>query len=103
MEGKYANIIIDISHEKIDRPFQYLIPHNLKDKIGIGTCVTVPFGTGNHLRKGYVVEITDQAEYEVSKIKSIADIEDKDITVEADYITLAAWIREQYGDRKSVV
>ncbi len=97
MEGKYANIIIDISHEKIDRPFQYLIPHNLKDKIGIGTCVTVPFGTGNHLRKGYVVEITDQAEYEVSKIKSIADIEDKDITVEADYITLAAWIREQYG------
>ncbi len=97
MEGKYANIIIDISHEKIDRPFQYMIPQELKDKIGIGTCVTVPFGAGNHLRKGYVVGITDEAEYDVSKLKSITDIEEKDITVEADYIKLAAWIREQYG------
>ena len=24
--GRYANIIIDISHEKVDRTFQYKIP-----------------------------------------------------------------------------
>ena len=26
----YANIIIDISHEKLDRPFQYRVPEELK-------------------------------------------------------------------------
>lgn len=97
MEGKYANIIIDISHEKVDRPFQYAIPPELKENITAGACVTVPFGTGNHLRKGYVIEITDKAEFAPDKIKSIAFIEEKDITAEAVYIRLAAWMKEQYG------
>ena len=29
----YANVIIDISHEKVDRPFQYRIPDALLGKI----------------------------------------------------------------------
>ena len=29
MTGRFANIIVDISHEKVDRPFQYLIPNEL--------------------------------------------------------------------------
>ena len=30
---KFANIIVDISHEKLDRPFGYIIPKELEDKI----------------------------------------------------------------------
>ena len=33
IEGIYANIIIDISHEKVDRLFQYRIPKPLLGKI----------------------------------------------------------------------
>ena len=29
----FANIIVDISHEKLDRPFGYIIPKELEDKI----------------------------------------------------------------------
>lgn len=29
MAEQYADIIIDISHEKVDRPFQYRIPAEL--------------------------------------------------------------------------
>ena len=39
----FANIIIDISHEKVDRPFQYRIPERLLGKVDIGSCVSVPF------------------------------------------------------------
>ena len=28
----YANIIVDISHEKLDKPFQYRIPEELEGK-----------------------------------------------------------------------
>ena len=42
MAYQYADIIIDISHEKVDRPFQYRIPTQLAEEITAGTCVTVP-------------------------------------------------------------
>ena len=48
----YANIIIDISLEKLDRTFQYLIPEMLADQIHPGTPVEVPFGNGNRHMRG---------------------------------------------------
>ena len=41
-EGRYANIIIDISHEKVDRPFQYKIPASLAGILEPGSSVMVP-------------------------------------------------------------
>ena len=67
----YANIIIDISLEKLDRTFQYLIPEMLADQIHPGTPVEVPFGNGNRHMRGYVVEVTDQPEFDVSRMKSV--------------------------------
>lgn len=97
MEGKYANIIIDISHEKVDRTFQYVIPESLRGSIKIGCQVSVPFGAGNHLRKGYVTGITDRNEYPPDKLKSIAGLEEKSVRAEERSIQLAAWMKEQYG------
>ncbi len=95
--AKYANIIIDISHEKLDRTFQYVIPGNLSGRVEIGSCVSVPFGAGNHLRKGYCIGLTDRAEYAPEKLKEIAAVEEKSVQAEDRYIRLAAWMREQYG------
>lgn len=96
-QGRYANIIIDISHEKVDRAFQYKIPEELKGKIEEGMCVQIPFGTGNHLRQGYVVEVTDRAQFPDEKQKMIAGIVTGSMPVEADAIKLAAWMKEKYG------
>ena len=68
----YANIIIDISHEKVDKTFQYRIPERLRQQVLVGTLVEVPFGAGNHLRKGYVVGLTEEAEFDTGRIKEIA-------------------------------
>ena len=32
----YADIIVDISHEKLDKSFQYLVPEKLKEEIQVG-------------------------------------------------------------------
>ena len=53
-QGVYANVIVDISQEKLDRPFQYRIPDELKGKITAGTAVIVPFGAGNRELAAYV-------------------------------------------------
>ncbi len=96
-QGRYANIIIDISHEKVDRTFQYKIPKELEGKIEAGMCVQIPFGAGNRLRQGYVIEVTDQAEFPDEKQKEVAGIVTGSMPVETDAIKLAAWMKENYG------
>lgn len=97
MGFRYANIIIDISHEKVDRPFQYRIPEALQDALHVGMAVTVPFGRGNSRRTGYVVELTNKAEYEPSKLKEIEAAVTDSVSVEDNLVRLAAWMKEHYG------
>ena len=96
-EGRYANIIVDISHEKVDRPFQYKIPASLAGILEPGSSVMVPFGQGNRLRRGYVIEITERAEFPPGKMKEISHMMEGDVSVEADAIKLASWIKHTYG------
>ena len=92
---KYANIIIEISHEKVDRPFQYRIPDALRGKIEAGMYVIVPFGAGNRELGGYVTELTDTPAYEVEKLKDILCISDQGVLVRGNQIRLASWMRER--------
>ena len=41
----YADIIVDISHEKLDRSFQYRVPLEMEDEIQVGMVVTIPLET----------------------------------------------------------
>ena len=93
----YANIIIDISLEKLDRTFQYLIPEMLADQIYPGTPVEIPFGNGNRHMRGYVVDVTDQPEFDVSRMKSVLRVVREGIPIEGQLIALAAWMRENFG------
>lgn len=96
-QGRYADVIIDISHEKVDRPFQYRIPDELLGRLEIGMCVQIPFGAGNKLRTGYVIGITDQNEFPEERIKSLCGVVTQQVSAQADAIRLAAWMRETYG------
>ncbi len=93
----YAKIIVDISHEKLDKGFDYRIPENLKDKIFPGVLVNIPFGKGNRHIQGYVLEIKETASYDETKIKDIANVVEKSIPIESRLITLAWYIKENYG------
>lgn len=97
MENKFADVIIDISHEKVDRPFQYRIPEKMRQNLAIGMCVRIPFGKGNKLRTGYVVDITDTPDYPEEKIKEIEQIVTENLPMEARSIELAGWMKRQYG------
>ena len=93
----YADIIVDISHEKLDKSFQYLVPEKLKEEIQVGMVVSIPFGRGNHVRKGYVVGISDEPKVKGIQLKSVAGIENDQETTESRLIALAGWMKENYG------
>lgn len=97
MGFRFANIIIDISHESVDRTFQYRVPGELSDRIQTGQQVYIPFGQGNRQRRGYVVGLTDQAEFDEARLKEVAGIVQGSVTAQSRLIWLAWWMKERYG------
>ena len=93
----YASVIIDISHEKLDRTFQYRIPEQLLPEITAGVQVLIPFGNGKAPRKGYVVEVTEKAEFDPEKTKEIIDVVRGSVSLASQQIRLAWWMKERYG------
>lgn len=94
---KFADVIIDISHENLDRMFQYKIPRELEQILQVGMQVEIPFGNAHKNRKGYVVGIRNEADYPVEKMKEIAGIVTGSISVESRLLALAWWMKERYG------
>ena len=74
MRIMYADVIIDISHEKLDKTFQYIIPAKLEETLEVGMLVRVPFGRGNAMRDAYVIDITEEPSFDVAKMKCIDSI-----------------------------
>lgn len=93
----FADIIIDISSEKLDRSFQYRVPEELEKEIKVGMVVSIPFGNGNQLRKGYVTGLTREPKVDPARLKNICGISSAEETTESRLIALAAWMRENYG------
>ena len=93
----YADIIIDISSDKLDRSFQYCVPAHLEQEIKLGMVVSIPFGNSNQLRKGYVTGLSQEAKVDPSILKEIAGCCSAEETTESRLIALAAWMKENYG------
>lgn len=93
----YADIIVDISHENLDKTYQYAIPDELLDRAKVGALVKVPFGKGNRFIKGYIVGLSEVPNWDPARIKPIAEVEENGLVIESQLIQLAYWIKDNYG------
>ena len=94
---KYANIIVNISNENLDRTFQYIIPSPLQSVVEIGSLVRIPFGKSNRIIEGYVIDIVNTPEFDKDKLKEVIDVIVDSKVTESRLIKIAAFIRENYG------
>ncbi|MCR4891193.1 MAG: primosomal protein N' [Lachnospiraceae bacterium] len=96
---KYADVILEISHEKLDRPFQYRIPGALEERAVPGAKVRIPFGKGNREILGYIVDVTDRRDVDEDKLKDLLDVvaSEEEFGPEQQLISLAAWMKRHYG------
>ncbi len=97
MSDLYADIIVDISHESLDRTFQYRIPPRFAEEVFPGVEVTIPFGTGNRVLSGYVISVSETPAIEPHRIKDITDVPKNRNSASATLIQLADYIRKTYG------
>lgn len=92
---KFAGVIVDISHEQLDKIFQYIIPDELLHRVEIGCRVKIPFGRTT--RTGYVVDISEEAEIEPDRIKPLIEVITESVTIDGKLIRLANWMKNYYG------
>lgn len=93
----YADIVIDIAVEKLDKTFQYKIPEALSGLVEPGSIVEVPFGKGDRIIRGYVMNVGNKAVFDPAKIKEIRSLVKDSSFVEEDLIKLAGWMKKSYG------
>lgn len=93
----YAKVIVDITHEKLDKVFEYSIPSHLEGVLQIGTEVVVPFGRGNKETRGYIVGFEKVCEYAPERIKPVLKMAEGSRAIESRLVALAAWMKEYYG------
>ena len=93
----YADIIVDISHENLDKIYQYRIPDELLSQVSIGVQVNIPFGMGNRTIKGYVIGISEVPNFDPSRIKPISSIVTNAVAIENKLISLAYFIKNNFG------
>lgn len=93
----YADIIVDITHEKLDKVFQYSIPSELEGVLQIGMEVVIPFGRSNKEIRGYVTGFSQKPGYDQSKMKPVLRVAKDSVAIESRLVALAAWMKEHYG------
>ncbi len=93
----YADIIIDISHENLDKTYQYGIPDGILSQAVIGALVEVPFGKGNRQLRGYIVGLSGEPKLRAELIKPVCQVVTDAPVIESHLIYLAYWIKENFG------
>ena len=88
----YAQVIVDLSAEAVDRVFTYAVPGGMA--VTPGQLVTVPFGP--RTLDGFVVALTDACDLPPEKIRPILHARLEEPVVPPDLMALADWMHAHY-------
>ena len=83
-----VGVLVELSSKNIDREFDYLVPKKLENDIKVGIRVSVPFGRQE--LDGFILNIKNKSE--VSDLKEIISIKDKDIVLNEELLELGKWM-----------
>jgi len=92
----YAEVIVANKCKETDRTYSYLIPKDMEEAVEIGSRVIVPFGVGNKQLEGYVLDIKDSIDFNVSRIKPVARALDDEPVMSPKLVELAEWMKKKY-------
>ncbi|KRM90691.1 DNA replication factor Y [Liquorilactobacillus cacaonum DSM 21116] len=77
-----------------DRPFIYQIPTKFEKLIQVGMRVNVPFGKGNRLIQGFVINLKEDTDYS-GKTKEIVTLVDVEPILSKELMLLAKWMAHE--------
>ena len=88
----YANVIVDLSAEAVDRQFSYAVPEGMD--VQPGQLVQVPFGP--RTLEGFVVSLSDSCNVPPEKVKPVCGVVREEPVVLPDLMELAEWMHVRY-------
>ncbi len=90
-----AYVAVKAATYAIDKPYEYLIPEAMFNKIAPGVRVRVCFGNGNRRTEGIVLNIHELTSAHAIRLKTILDVIDETPVLSDKLIKLGLWLREQ--------
>ena len=94
MSARIAKIAVSAATYWIDRPYDYLIPEELRACVRPGVRVYVPFAKGNRRSEGVVLALTEESSYD--RLKPILAVLDEEPVLSAEQLHLALFMRERF-------
>lgn len=88
----YANVIVDLSAEAVDRQFSYSVPAGMD--VQPGQLVAVPFGP--RTLEGFVVSLSDACDLPPEKVKPVLRLARPEPVVLPDLMELSEWMHTRY-------
>ena len=89
-----AKIAVSAATYWIDRPYDYLIPEEHRERVRPGMRVSVPFARANRRSEGVILALSDHSDYE--KLKPIFALLDEEPVLDEEQIRLALFMRERF-------
>lgn len=89
---RLAKIAVEAATYAIDKPYTYLVPEEMP--LSVGCRVLVPFGRGNRVSEGMVLELVE--DLPGGALKSVRLNVDGEPIATAAEIKLALWMRQRY-------
>ena len=93
-EATVAKIAVSAATYWLDKPYDYLIPEELRERVLPGVRVTVPFSRGNRRSEGIVLVVSDRSDYD--KLKPIESVLDSAPVLTDSQIRLALWMHDRF-------
>ncbi len=89
-----AQVIVNHNSKAVDKLYDYRVPKEAEDKIGVGFRVIVPFGRGNQQKEAFVFKINEKSR--AKELKEIESVVDKERVFDDKMLKLIYWMREKY-------
>lgn len=88
-----ATVAVERTFFNLDSDYDYAVPPALADRVRPGVAVEVPFGSGNRLRRGIVLQVFVGIN---PALKDIARVCDYGTELDESQIRLARWMKSRY-------
>lgn len=93
-ENAIARVAVSAARYWVDRPYDYLIPDELRGMVKPGARVVVPFARGNKRSEAVILALTEKSARQGLKV--IDSVLDDSPVLTPEQLKLALWMRERF-------
>ncbi len=88
-----ANVLVELANRNVDKCFSYNVPKDFSNAIKVGIRVRVPFG--KMTLEGFVLEIVENSNLDIQKLKDIKEIIDTDVILNDELLALGKYVKNR--------